>query len=62
MRELTDTEIEQIEGGANLTTWAFRAFQVGGAYYTGRAIGEQINEFNAKHTMPLGEAIYRTFN
>ena len=62
MRELTEKEIEQVQGGVNLVTWAFRTGQFGSAFTLGLEAGNAINSFNASHTMPLGEALYRTFN
>ncbi len=62
MRELTQRELEQVDGG-NLITWTFGASQVYGAYQIGTGIGEQINAFNRRQSnMSLGEALYRTFN
>ena len=60
MRELTQSEISDVNGGA-ANVAAF--FALGGAYTLGERIGEAVNYVNRTVSgMSLGEAMYYSFN
>lgn len=56
MRELSRDELNNVSGGNG------GFLSVVGAYYTGKAIGQSVNDFNARFSMPLGRAIYFALN
>jgi len=62
MRTLSDEEVEAVAGG-NLTSWGYAALGLAGAFYTGAAIGNSVNNFNSQYSgMSFGESIYRQFH